>query len=478
MRTLKNWVRIRRVVDLFVPACWIRLPKDHSCPYWSARIVVVLVIILASACDAKSNHAQPMQVDGEDAVPSKMPDTNGILKVTAPNYRPDAGIESECLGRLVFETGGKIEWPIYYNVKHGSGFWGRSFSENVRSSGDTLRFGSAYIAVIGSVSGTKKEKIFDITPPALEAGLRELIARSRKYIDEQRREVKDAERLRREVEEREEFIRMWEKTIKEDREKFEPFDPGVPASYGYWTSSIEANDDTIRYSKYRAYLTRGEYVYVFESSVRMHTPSDKEAHKRDFSAMLKSFRPRALNEIPTEPGVCIPYGFIPDDGRTVVEFKQSLRFIDAPGVLYTIETGTVHPRRSKAPLLHALAHASINPPPQMREDEARPVVIKRIGPQSVKMGGLSASQGGVVLQAGLEGQKYDIYNVFTGYGGWLGTYVLPYILVEMHTVNREVATEITQHPPPFEQSKQRLDTILKGMRWRPTTPPMSEFERK
>ncbi|MGF6182283.1 hypothetical protein ABIB42_003315 [Massilia sp. UYP32] len=461
------------VLIVRAPRAWLR--KEHFFLFWSNSVAVSLVIALTSACDAKSNQTPPMQVDGEDAVPSRIPDAKRVLEVTAPNYRPVAGLESECLGRLVFEVKNKIEWPVYYNVPHGSGFWGRSFSNNVRSSGDTLRFGNTYIAVIGSVSGSSKEKIFDITPPAREANLRELIERSRRYIDEQRRENKDAESLRREVKQREEFIQMWQKSIEEMREKFEPFDPGVPASYGYWTSTLEGGIYMTKYSNYRAYLTRGDYIYIFESTVKMDTPAAKEAHRRDFSAMLKSFRPRALHEIPTEPGVCIPYGFIPDDGRTVVEFKQSLRFPDAPGVLYTIETGTVHPRRSKAPLLHALAHASINPPPQMREDEARPVVIKRIGPQSVKMGGLSASQGGVVLQAGLEGQKYDIYNVFTGYGGWLGTYVLPYILVEMHTVNRAVATEITQHPPPFEQSKQRLDTLLGGMRWRPTSPPMAEF---
>jgi len=212
--------------------------------------------------------------------------------------------------------------------------------------------------------------------------------------------------------------------------------------------------------------------------VKMNTPSDKGAHKRDFSAMLAKFRARAANEIPTEPGVCFPYGFIPDDGRTVVEFKQSLRYSDAPGVLYTIETGTVDPRRLKSTPLLAAAHAGINPPPATEESEIRPVVIQRIGPHSIKIGGLSALQGGGVLQAGSGSKKYDIYSVFSGYSGWLGTAVLPYILVEMHTVNRELATELKQSPPPFKQSKARLDILLQSMRWRPTDPTMTEFQRK
>ena len=324
----------------------------------------------------------------------------------------------------------------------------------------------------------KKEELFDVTPAALEAHLQESIRETQAYIAEQKRNNKNAMAAQKEIREAEDTIRMWEKTIREDREKFEPFAPGVPASQGYWTSTTYANDDTNPYSVLRAYLTRGEYVYVFESTVKMTTAADKEAHKRDFTALLKKFRTRAPSEIPTEPGVCFPFGFIPDDGRTVVEFKQSLRYPDAPGVLYTIETGTVHPRRIKVTPLLAAAHASINPPPATEENEVRPVVTKRIGPHSVKMGGLSALQGGVVLQAGAGTEKYDIYSVFSGYSGWLGTAVLPYILVEMHTANRERATELKQNPPPFAQSKDRLDILLSSMRWRPTNPPMSEFERK
>jgi hypothetical protein len=195
--------------------------------------------------------------------------------------------------------------------------------------------------------------------------------------------------------------------------------------------------------------------------------------------MLKKFKTRAPNEIPTEPGVCIPFGFIPDDGRTVVEFKQSLRFPDAPGVLYTIETGTVHPRRLKSTVLTAAAHASINPLPPSAMDGIKPVVTQRIGPLPHQMGGLTAMQGGVVLKVDQPGhEKYEMYSVFTGYSGWLGTMVLPYILVEMRTVTKTQAPELKQNPPPFKQSMDRLELMLKSMRWRPTTPSMPEFKNK
>jgi hypothetical protein len=297
-------------------------------------------------------------------------------------------------------------------------------------------------------------------------------------MDRERKNIKDREAALKNIEDSEDWIRGWEKTIRDIRAEFEPFDPGLPASQGYWTSTYYGNDETNLYSVLRAYLTRGDYIYIFESEEKMKSPSDKEAHKRNFSSMLAKFRTRAPNEIPTEPGVCLPYGFIPDDGRTVVEFKQTLRYPDAPGVLYTIETGTVHPRRLKSSAVTAMAHAIINPPPTSDENEVRPVVTERIAPRVIKMGGLKAIQGGTVLKAGTGTDQYEIYSVFSGYSGWLGTMVLPYILVEMKTVNRERAPEIKQNPPPFKQSKDRLDRILSSMRWRPTTPPMSEFVRK
>ncbi|XYJ11673.1 T6SS immunity protein Tli4 family protein [Telluria sp. B2] len=426
----------------------------------------------------KSEQPMPMQVDGEDAIPSYLPTAEQMFKVTAPEYKPSRDVKSECLGRLVFEVGREIQWPTRFNSANPDGIFNRSFSLNVADRGDTMRFGNTYIAVIGSVEGVEKEGIYRSTPAALEEGLRKLIAETRAYIERQKKVVKNIEIARKEIAEAEEWIRDWEKTIKEEREKFQTFDPGLSESRGYWTSKIEANHETNLYSIFRAYLPRGEYIYVFESTAAMKAPSDKEKHKRDFLTLLAKFRTRAPNEIPDEPGVCFPFGFIPDDGRTVVEFKQSLRFPDAPGVLYTIETGTVHPRRLKATPLLAAASASINPPPATDENEIRPVVTQRIGPHLVNMGGLRASQGGVVLTASSGGEKYDIYSVFTGSSGWLGTAVLPYIMVEMRSFTKERAPELNQNPPPFKQSKDRLDVMLKSMRWRPTNPPMSEFGRK
>jgi hypothetical protein len=435
------------------------------------------LMIFFCGCNPNQVKAVPTQVDGEDAVPSRLPGKDELLKVTAPGYKAPEGAKSECFGRLVFDVAQELQWPTFYYSNHLDGVFDSAFSVNVADPGDRMRFGNTLIAVVGSVSGVKKERLLESTPAALEQHLKKRIKETRAYVAELKAKGGNAEKIMREINEGEEWIRGWEETIKEGQENFEPFDLGQPNSEGYWTSRIEANDEAERYSVIRAYLTRGDHVYVFESSSKMEKPSDKDVHKKNFAGLLAKFRTRAPNEIPTELGVCVPFGFMPDDGKTVVEFKQSLRFPDAPGVLYTIETGNVHARRLKLTPMLAAAHASINPSPTGAKDGIKPVVTQRIGPQLAKIGGLPASQGGVVLKVDQLGrEKYEMYSVFTGYGGWLGTSVLPYILVEMHTVIKAQASELEQNPPPFKPSMDRLDLLLKSMRWRPTTPPMPELE--
>lgn len=251
----------------------------------------------------------------------------------------------------------------------------------------------------------------------------------------------------------------------------------MPDSNGYWKTTIEANNESSRYSIYRAYLKRDGYIYVFESHHKMDKASDKETHRQKFVGLLKKFRVRKPNEIPTELGVCIPHGFIPDDGKGLSEFKQSLRWPDAPGVLYTIETGNVHPRRMKSTGTMAATKAAIGTPGSGgEEDDVKDFVTQRIGPRSYKIGGLTGEQGGVVLTVKQPGKDpYEAYSLFTGYSGWLGTAVLPYITVDMHTYTKEQAPELKQNPPPFKQSMERLDLLLKSMRLRPTNPPMPDF---
>lgn len=69
----------------------------------------------------------------------------------------------------------------------------------------------------------------------------------------------------------------------------------------------------------KAFLWRQQRIYTF--SLQDPKPGAGERLKD----LISRFEPRALYEIPTGPGVCLPYGFIRDDGNTHFEFKYSLR---------------------------------------------------------------------------------------------------------------------------------------------------------
>jgi hypothetical protein len=441
-----------------------------------SRIVVALLLLggVPSLLQAKELQGERSQEE-----PSRAPTADDLLKVTAPDYKKPAGVSSECLGRMMFDLNGSVEWPMYYSHMYPEGIFARSFSDNIRDPYDSMRFGDTFIAVIASVNGVAKEKVFEDTPRTEMASLQKYIEQKRSYVARLKKAGGIAEANKNEIEDQLEDIQRLETTIAKYRTDFEQFETGLPNSEGYWTSKGSSTDKAERDSILRAYLTRGDHIFVFESTTRIKTPSDKEAHKKRFSLMLSNFRTRAANEIPSERGVCIPFGFISDNGDTAIEFKQTIRFPDAPGVLYTLSTGKVNSRNIKATPLLAMAEAAISPPPPDKPGDPVPKVIQRIGPRMVKMGGLSASQGGVHLKLDQPGGKgYEIYSVFTGYGGWLGTSVLPYVLVNMRTMNKELAPELKEIPPPFAVSQNRMDLIVKSMRWRPTTPSMPELTQK
>jgi hypothetical protein len=438
--------------------------------------VLPLILLLLAGCGESRGQVKVDRELAEDYSPSSKPSMADMLKVTAPGYKTPAGSKQECFGRMIFDVAATVEWPTHYRGDSEFLFY-RSFSEKVADRGDEMTFGDTKIAVIGPTTPQVVARLNSDGPSGMIKFLEGRIADKRAYLKGLKAEKLTASREASERQDVEDQIRGLEKTIGESRKGFENFAPGLPDSSGYWKSSYEANDETNRYSIFRAYLIRAAYVYVFESQRKMGNQSNKDVHKQNFSSMLKNFRTRKLNEIPTELGVCVPHGFIPDDGTTPSEFKQSLRWPDAPGVVYTLETGNVHPRRMKSTAMEAATKAAIGTPGSGgEEDEVKDFVTKRIGPRSYKIGGLTGEQGGVVLTVKRPGKEtYEAYSLFTGYSGWLGTAVLPYITVDMHTYTKEQAPELKQNPPPFQHSMDRLDLMLKSMRLRPTNPPMPDF---
>lgn len=408
--------------------------------------------------------------DGSEKM-SKEPSITALTAITAPTYRKPVGTLQECLGRLVFEIGANAEWPTFYN---GADNFSRSFSADVFNSADVMNFGSVKIAVFyasnASAASDVKRELPSLTIQRLEGYIKE----AREFISElesgSRVEANSDWAISRKIS----AIEGWEKEISRYRTQYFEFSPDVPGGEGYGRLKAGGGSNVNNYSVYRAFITHGKHISMFEST-RSFMEMDKEAHAQEFVKILKNFRPRNENEIPSELGICIPYGFIQDDGRTLVDIRQSFRMPDAPGVLYTIHTGSSQRlRRSSA--REATSFASVGKMGTEEDLRVAPFITQRIEPRPYKIGGMTAIQGGVaakIVKAGTP--SYETYQVFTGYSGWPGAEALPFIFVELNTTTMFTAKELKQNPPPFKQSWGRLESLLKSVRLRPTSPTMPDF---
>ena len=433
------------------------------------RLFYSICIFTLSACTQAASDEQK-----NPSEPSQRPSLEKMKESSMFSYEPDSSVLQECLGRMVWTSEKSVDWPVYYNIDQLKSF-NHFFSEKVFSRGDVIRFGNVDISVKATKPGMKEEIINFLPSNKIQYYKKQL----KEAEQEERATFKNKDgniRQRQAYDLATSDVGSLKKSIEENSRKYKSFEAGINDSYGYEWIEEEATRNGDRYSALRVYLFIGDYIYNFESKETIAPNMSVENHRSKFSALLKSFRPRRMNEIPTELGVCIPFGFIPDDGRTITDIKQSLRWKDAPGVLYTINTGNVQLRGFKSTVLNAIASSQVGRLGTDEEAEVKKHVDQRIGPRQVKIGGLTGEQGGVALKITSPGAKpYEAYSVYSGYAGWLGTDVLPFIIVDMQSFTIDQAPELKENPPPFKQSKQRLDDMLKYMRIRQTNPPMPEL---
>lgn len=378
---------------------------------------------------------------------SRRPTMAQMQASSMPLYKAASGAVEECIGRLVWSADKAIEWPVRYTRNQHAEFT-HSFSENVFSQGDEIHFGNTLISVNALAPGVREEVLGSLPGNNVSALRKQLACMETELQKAQARKNGDAKERNR-YQSAKSDVESTKKTINAMTEKYKSYQPGIADSYGYWSTEDESSGSGDKYSIFRAYLFAPKYFYKFESSETLGPKMSMETHRKQFSALLASFRPRRMNEIPTELEVCIPFGFLPDDGRTVIDIKQSLRWAAAPGVLYTIHTGNVQARQLKSPVITAAANSQVGRFGSSEEAEVKQHIDQRIGPRQVNIGDLRGEQGGVALKVSKPGtMPYEAYSVFTGYAGWLGTDVLPFILIDMQTFSLEQAPELKVNPPP------------------------------
>ena len=385
-----------------------------------------------------------------------------------------AGSTRECLGRLVFEVDGPIEWAL-----------------------DPLR------------------KVEDNEPPLFPDG-----------VPGDRRERMGYGVMRVMVSQP-----ATEEVMEMHRDRYQFADRG--ASVAAWTRTVAEDEAIVEEARARgdSELTVGWYeLQVEESKKKLETARNRRIHNFGFPGELatesgtgrlavrtllggnvislvayvnseegnplreeamakirrdiKRMRLRAPGEVPDEPGVCFPGLFFADDGTTDYHAHASFRYLDRPNVAYSIDTGyRPAPEEgegiAKQPISNwrqVLAYPGVLLT-MPADDVQRRDVVK---PGGILAGGLSFDKTGIAITR--EGDtKRDpsvrTYQLYAGMPGIEGVQAMPFVSMTMQGWSQQTYPQLKQPPPPLEESEKRFDAILHNLHLRHTTPEMPDYER-
>jgi hypothetical protein len=437
----------------------------HTTWCWAA-----LAAGLLTACQPSS-----AQRDDLEAAAPPRPTAEHKAEALHAGHRPTPGSRQECLGRLVWDVAAPgMEWGVMApGARSGDRF---RFTEHLHGGHDLVTAANIQMVVLQPATRKDIERMLqsvdaqkyiaiDTYRERIEVAM-DVAARLQSMVDDPSLNTngEDLSTYPAGIADLKKEISDDQTSIERIEADWQPLDLGLPDSLGY------AAGPTLY-----AFLLRDGRAYRFMSTGGAHEAPFAE-RKKAFMDMLQRFRVRQLYEIPTELGLCIPYGFIPDDGRGHFRMEVSWRYTDRPGVLYTIGTAVVGERglpHGESPVLQATARAGAS---VLSGGLMAGRQVRSVGPRPVKIGALTAYQGGFSVNVADEGQRPVFsYNVYTGYGGWMHSRVLPAITVNLRSFTPEQDRSLKVNPPPFDESLQRLDAVLQSIRLRPTDQPMPEM---
>lgn len=432
-------------------------------------VCAALLLTLLMGCEPSS--AQ----NGERAAEQvPKPNAEQLRQATHPGYSTPKGDQQECLGRLVFDAPREMQWGI--NAADRSDAIRFRFTENMHGGQDYVGVGNVKVVVLASTTWKQLEAMqrwvaidknlaIEQYETSIETDKRRIENLSAKLKDPSRNvNGEDTSSWPQAIAEIKKQITDIETSIANLQKDWHPMDLGLPDSLGY------AAGPTLY-----AFLLRDGRAYQFMSTGGQGEPKFEE-RERAFLDMIKRFQVRKMHDIPKAPGICIPYGFIPDDGRGHFRVEVSMRYADRPGVIYTIGTAVAGERGIEGPessFLQATARAATG---TLGGAMTAGRAAKNIGPRAVTIGALPAHQGGISMNVADPGKPpVRSYSVYTGYGGFMHSRVLPNITVNLHSFTRLQEPTLKADPPPIEESLARLDALLKSIRLRPTEPVMPEL---
>lgn len=393
--------------------------------------------------------------------PAAAPSEQEIASAYHPTYQPAAGTRSECLGRLAFEVPDKpaFEWGLPSGDSNRENM---GFSRILQGGQDSILMANVAVSVVAGasvVSIKEMQRLGGVYKSIALQDFDENIRKSRNYAqgladDLQTPDLKsDPQRsaeYKKTILEVEKEVEDYARRKRNLDKDWHPTDWGLPDSTGY-----------IAGPTLYAFVLREGFAFQF-----MSTGGEGEARFEErlaaFKDLLSRFEYRPLYQVPKQPGLCIPHGFIRDDGKGHFSAEVSYRFTDSPGVIYTLGTAIEGERNfnPNEPLLEATARSSVAG--LLGNGYGRK--LKVLGPKSTSIGARSGVIGGIYTTAGVHG-----YSVYAGTRGWDHSQVLPFISLNLRSFDRATAPEdLKVDPPAFEQSLRRFELTQHSLRTRRT----------
>ncbi|QXH49338.1 hypothetical protein KSS94_15395 [Pseudomonas fakonensis] len=238
-------------------------------------------------------------------------------------------IRQECIGRSVFEVSEPVSWAAF-NVGQYR-FWvdeSPMFSSGVGGVGDHVYY--ADDGLLYKVSFAKTREQF-------EYAREDWILQSEDYVENLHRQLKmeqknlkvfsdefqgaTLDRIKAKVAELQEQLAS---------AGYREFDIGLPDAFAVGRRSPD-----------QVFLWRNNRVYYFWFTNRLVRSLE------DVKNLMARFEPRDSHQIPKGPGVCVPYGFIHDDGLATFSIKSSLRFDSTPNVVMSMLTTSANYRTKR-----------------------------------------------------------------------------------------------------------------------------------
>jgi len=435
-------------------------------------LLVSALLVGPVACDAST----PSSVPHSGPVVEERLQPHMQRLQTTRDFRPTwtPGSTRECLGRLVFEVDGPIEWALdpLRKVEDNEP---PLFPDDVP--GDRReRMGYGVMRVM--VSQTATEEVMAMHRDRYQTADRGTSVaawtrgvQKREAIVEEARARGDSELT----------VGWYELQVEEAKKKLETARNRRVHNFGF-PGELATESGTGRLAV-RTLLGGNVISLVAYVNSEEGNPLREEAMakiRRD----IKRMRLRAPGEVPDEPGVCFPGLFFADDGTTDYHAHASFRYVDRPNVAYSIDTGyRPVPEEgegiAKQPISNwrqVLAYPGVLLT-MPADDVQRRDVVK---PGGILAGGLSFDKTGIAITRERDTKRdpsVRTYQLYAGMPGIEGVQAMPFVSMTMQGWSQQTYPQLKQQPPPLEESEKRFDAILHNLHLRHTTPEMPDYER-